>query len=373
MNTRTDTELKPFVISDGEEITPEEKTFLETGKVPDGFRPPDGIEPQSDAEPAKTSTDTSTGTDTTTKVDPKTPASDEDGEEVVIVGKDGKPRAQNGRFVPHQALHAEREEHKKTRAELQTFREKFTAGDARLRTLFELAGVDPETGKAAAKSPANPLQEETIEFKDNPIEAWNQQQRRVNYLAEQLTDRDKKIDGVNQRFEDQNTNSATKTWLETDIRTFVAKEPAFGMAWAHVVEGLKKELEIAGIPENEIEGELNARQGAFIKDARAKGKSAAQLIWNLAEVRGFKKPEVELGADGKPVMKQKGPAPGTQQAAQQLQQIKKGQEASASLSSAGGSSDESLTLSKLTDMSEEEYASLRKKLGKGGLKQYLGA
>ena len=48
---------------------------------------------------------------------------DEDAPKLDAKAKDGKPKkpeAERPRTVPHEALHAEREEHKKTRAQLQT-------------------------------------------------------------------------------------------------------------------------------------------------------------------------------------------------------------------------------------------------------------
>lgn len=359
-------DLKPFTVSEGEGLSESDREYMKTGKVPEGFAP---------------SEDPPSADDVVVKVpgeDPPPPPADDDDEgddtEVAVKVRDAKT-GQFQRMVPHRALHGEREEHKKTKADLATMREQHLVGSTRLKTLFEMAGVDPDTLKPTGKpqSQANPLEEKTIAFTEDPIKAFEQMERRQAYVIAQLSERGKTVDGLNQRLENQSEAEATKAWVQEDFRAFVGKEPTFGMAYNHLIEAIKQELLIGGTPEAEINQEIEQRQRDFLRSARAQNKSAADMIFKLAQVKGFKKPEIMIGKDGKPTLKQKGPAAGTQAAAEQLTNIKKGQEASASLSKSGGGATEELTLARLATMDEDSYAAIRKKLGKDGMKQYLGA
>src|SRR5262249_363112 len=151
-----------FAVSEGEGLTDADREFMRTGNVPEGFKPPENITP----EPVVTKTPETPAAGDPPAVDPPTvtDAGDDGAIEIKSVDKNRKPHGKNGRFVPHQALHAEREEHKKTKGELAELREKFAAGDARLNLLYQLAGVDPGTGKAAPAAQVSPIEEKDIAF-----------------------------------------------------------------------------------------------------------------------------------------------------------------------------------------------------------------
>lgn len=347
LQTQTQTaEATPFVVSDSEEMTPQERAYFEgKGEVK--------------AEEAVAAPPTEAGSAKVAEEVAAAPQED-GGEEVVIVGKDGKPRAQNGRFVPHQALHAEREEHKKTKTALQEMRDKHVSGDARLRMLYELSGIDPDTGKplgqAASKTAKNPLEEPTIDPAEDFLSAFSQQQRRTEYLQKQIAERDQKFD------QKESSSKLVNTYI-ADAREFTRREPTFHMAYKFVTDGLLKEMAAQGIDDpDEAKREVARYERDLVSSAYQKGKNPVEMIWHIALARGFQKPDIKGLAQ----------TADNRAAVDKINAIKSGQTASASMSSASGVAGETLTFSALAGMSDEDYAAMSAKLGKFKMRPMLG-
>lgn len=355
-----------FKVSDGEELTDQERAYMRGEEIAPAPAPNPAPAPEVAPQQRQSAPDGDDELEIETS---------ENGEEVVIRDKDGRLRdAKTNKYVSHKALHKEREEHKKTKARL-------AEESAARRAIYELAGLPPDGPAPRAVSPApaaqpaekNPFDEPNINFMQEPIKAFEQQQRRNAWLVKQLAERDKKIEGVNSRIDQTHEGQAMRTWVETDVKTFVREQPAFTMAWNHLVESLRKEYILSGVPEDQVEQQLNEAQAEFAKNARKNNKSFAKLVWEFAEVRGFKAPAIEKGPDGKPVIRPS-VAPGTQQAQQKIEQIKRGQSVATSMSGVGGSSGNALTSEQIAAMSEEEYLSHRAKLkASGSLGKILGA
>jgi hypothetical protein len=276
--------------------------------------------------------DTSTGQETHTD--------DDGGEEVVIVGKDGKPRGQNGRFVPHQALHAERERRKLVETELMSYRERTARADERLAVLNEILGQadapqGQQQGRAAPQEPINP--------EVDPIGALNQALQKVKALETQLNQ------STTQQSERESARAMMSAYQNDAVR-FVNEKPEFKDAYSHLIQGRHRELEAMGMASSE--------ERQLVAQAFQSRRSPSQMLYNLAVARGFAaKPATPQQPDH----------------TQRIEQIAKGQrQAGISLSAAGGASGEGLTTSALADMSEEEFATVASKLGKSKLRQLMG-
>jgi hypothetical protein len=273
----------------------------------------------------------------------------EDGEEVVIVGADGKPRATNGRFVPHQALHKERERRKGVETELQTTREKMTRADERLAILNEMmsrADAPPTKGATVAEQPIDPEQD--------PIGALKQSYAKIAALEAKLTESTKTV-------EERESARAMQSAYVNDAQRFLSEKPEFRESYQYLISGRHRELEAMGM---EDVGERNRfianEERQIVASAFQSRKSPAQMLYALAVARGF--------SHTPPA-----PEPAKPNHAAKIEAIANGQrKAGVSLSAAGGSAGEGLTAAALADMSEEEFSAVAAKLGKSKLRQLMG-
>jgi hypothetical protein len=274
---------------------------------------------------------------------------DGDGEEVIVMGKDGKPRAQNGRFVPHQALHKERERRKTVETELMTYRERTARADERLAVLNEILGQadapqGQQQGRAAPQEPINP--------EVDPIGALNQALQKVKALETQLNQ------STTQQSERESARAMMSAYQNDAVR-FVNEKPEFKDAYSHLIQGRHRELEAMGMASSEERNAFIANEERqLVAQAFQSRRSPSQMLYNLAVARGFA---------AKPA------APQQPDHTQRIEQIAKGQrQAGISLSAAGGASGEGLTTAALADMSEEEFTAVASKLGKTKLRQLMG-
>jgi hypothetical protein len=277
---------------------------------------------------------------------PEGPTDVEDGEEVVIVGADGKPRATNGRFVPHQALHKERERRKSVETELMTYRERTARADERLAVLNELM-TKPEAPPASAA-------EQPIDPEVDPIGALKQLHARNQALEKQLQESTKSV-------EERESARAMVSAYQNDAARFVQEKPEFRDAYVHLMTGRHRELEAMGMTDAAERNRFIANEERqLVASAFQSRRSPAQMLYSLAVARGF--------SYAPPA-----PAPAKPDHAAKIESIAKGQrQAGASLSAAGGSAGEGLTAAALADMSEEEFSAVAAKLGKSKLRQLMG-
>lgn len=277
---------------------------------------------------------------------------DGDGEEVIVMGKDGKPRAQNGRFVPHQALHKERERHKMTRQELDTVRERQTRADERLAVLNEILTSD---GTGGADNGGAKI-EQIIDPQADPLGALAQALTKIQTLEKSLKDRDA------QQGEKESARAMQAAYLN-DAKRYVSEKPEFADAYRFLIEGRHRELAAMGMADaNERNQFIANEERSLVAQAVQSRRSPAQMLHNLAVARGF-------AASAQPAQ-QKDPS---KQHAEKIERIAQGQrQAGASLSNAGGTSGEGLTAAALADMTEEEFAAVSAKLGKAKMRQLLG-
>lgn len=275
---------------------------------------------------------------------------DADGEEVVIVGKDGKPRGQNGRFVPHQALHQEREKHKATRNELETMRERQARADERLAVLNEIIGKADEGAKPGAKQAPAPIDPEA-----DPIGALQSAIAEIKRLEAEIT-------SSKSQSQERETARAMQSAYQNDAIKYLAEKPEFKDAYRFLMEARHRELEVMGMSDVAERNRFIANEERGVVAAAFQSRrSPAQMLHNLAIARGFK-------AEPAP----QSPKPASDPV-RKIEQIAKGQQqAGASLTGAGGASGEGLTISALADMNEEEFAIVAAKLGKSKLRQLLG-
>jgi hypothetical protein len=269
----------------------------------------------------------------------------ENPDELVTLGPDGKPRDGKGRFVPHQAFHEVREKYKATRDELQTTREKMARADERLNVLNDILGQ--------ADRPAQAAQEE-INPDTDPIGALNHAMRKIQALESQLTE-------SKQQSEARENSKAMQDAYLRDAQSYLTETPDFKDAYGYLMSSRHQELEAAGVHDVMQRNRLIAQEErSIVQNAFQSRLSPAQMLHKIAIARGFKPASVPAKDAANDPMKRIG----------ELAQAQK--TAGASLTNAGGTSGEGLTLAALADMDEEQFAAVSAKLGKAKMRELMG-
>lgn len=267
-------------------------------------------------------------------------------DELVTVGPDGKPRnGSNGQFVSKSAYLRVKDQVKSEREEKLTLREKFSRADERLHLLNEILGQ--------ADKPAQAQQEE-INPDTDPIGALNHAMRKIQALESQLNE-------TKAQTEARENSQAMQNAYVRDAQSFLREVPDFKDSYGYLINGRHQELTAMGMTsEAERNRFIANEERGIVQQAFQSRRSPAQMLHNLAIARGFKPaaaPAIDAANDP---MKRIG----------ELAQAQK--TAGASLTNAGGTSGEGLTLTALADMDEEQFAAVSAKLGKAKMRELMG-
>lgn len=273
--------------------------------------------------------------------------------EAAAAAEAAKNAEQGSKFVPHQALHEERERRKALEAENAQLRDKFTRVDARLETINQIIGSDPKP-EPQKQLPPNP-QEDIFAA--------------VEYLLKQNGELRDQLNGTNQHIQQQTAETQQRNAeqqlvqdYQSEARNFMAKEPTFADAYKHLVNVRGQELQQMGVTDTREISAIIAREEMQIVAASQKaGKSAVETIFNLSKIRGFTpKAAPDPNTDNK------------SDAEKQLEAIERAKAASQTLSGSGSASYEGLTAEKLINMDEDEFHSVYSKLSEATRRKMLG-
>lgn len=198
----------------------------------------------------------------------------------------GAERDEKGRFVPHQALHAEREEHKKTKAQLEELSRQQAVLNDRWQTIMAL--------KEAPKEEQAPPDPEKDIF---GYAKW--QAEKVAALEKTLTD-----DKAQREQQEAISRQEAEIWSEweTSAQSYAAQTPDFGDAVKFLSEARTAQLKGFGALDPRftsdagINQQINNELRAIIIQAKQAGVSPAQAVHDIAKSYGFKAAPVEQGA-----------------------------------------------------------------------------
>lgn len=198
-----------------------------------------------------------------------------------VQGQQPEPEGDKSKFVPHGALHAEREEHKKTRSELQQLREQQAVLNDRWNTI--LTAQKPAVEEV--KAPPNP---------EEDIFAYSKWQ------ADQLKALQDKVDGrerqeTEQRQASQADQALWGEWSQS-AQSFAAEKQDFGDAVKYLSDAREKQLTAIGrldqrlsTPQARTE-QINAELKGIILAAKQNGISPAEAVYQIAKDYGFTAP-----------------------------------------------------------------------------------
>lgn len=198
---------------------------------------------------------------------------------------------------------------------------------------------------AQKETPAEP--EKDISPDEDIFGAYHQLQKKLVALEKRYGESDTQ---TRQQIEAM----AMQARATQDLQAFAAKQPEFMDGYRYLVGARHKQLEALGLTDEAqrtraIEDE--ARE--LVSSALKSGQSAAERLWKLALASGYQiKPQEAQTPDDKI----------NGEAKEQIERINKGQKANASLKNAGGPANslENLTINRLAEMSDGDYAKTRK-------------
>lgn len=310
------------------------------------------------------------------RTQPEQTADAEPGE--VMIDGEGKLRdAKTGRYVPHQAFHAERESRKAAQAEAAKLREESARVQERLSVLTEIIQGQETLVRQQHKQPdPAPEPEKEIDPETDVFAAVKQMQARDKSRAEQVAE----IERVaNQRIDAMQQEARYRQ----DALQFALKQPDFPEAYRYFNERRREELKLLGFnDESKIDQHIMAEERALMTQGFRTGGGPAQMIYSLARNRGYQ-PKAAEPAPTAQVAPAPTPAPPpapaapmapqvSPDAAQAVLRVQNGQQASTSLTGAGGTGGEGMTVQQLADMSEEDFQQFATKIGVKKLDRLLG-
>jgi hypothetical protein len=234
------------------------------------------------------------------------------------------------KFVPHGALHAEREERKKLQVKL----EELTTKSAILEDRWNTILTARQTPQEEVKAPPNP-EEDIFAF--------------AKWQGEQLKELQDKIAGREQQETQsrQQSEQEQAVWNEwnSSVQTFAAEKPDFKDAAQFLSDTREKQLVALGRVDPRFRdqqartAQINAELKGIVFAAKQQGVSPAEMVYQISQDYGFapKAPD--------PVV-----------TSEKIEQIDAAQNASRTLAaSPGKQAGDALNAQSIADMSREEF------------------
>lgn len=224
------------------------------------------------------------------------------------------------KHVPLAALHEERTRRKEIDKQLREAQQKLANFEGKFSVIERLQGGQQQQTEQPA---ADPNPEEDIFGA-------------VNAIKQKLeaTEAEKKAQAEHTTF----VNS-----YKADAQKFTATTPDYMAAYNHLLSSRAAELQAIGYEGEELGRALQADEIAIAQMAMSKGKSPAEMLYNLAKQRGYAKKEAAAAA-------------ATASGAEKLEAIERGQAANKSLSNTGGNAgDQDMTAERLMSMPMDEF------------------
>jgi len=282
------------------ELSEEEVSQLNSMKTETSEEPKEPKEPTEESK----ETDAPLAAETTEPADQPTEPVEEKAEE-----PKEEPKVKT---VPHGAFHEERMRRKQAEKEIQDLREKFARADERIKALAEKKENIPDPNE-------DPLGYEAYE-----------RQRINNELSEKYKTQEQEFQSLRTKQE----QLELKTYIDSQERVFQADHPDYNSALKHLVETRMSVMDDMGVEEEERLPLVQQEFTDIANRAIKAGKNPAEAVYKMAQKMGYKKVEKKPEKN--------------------IESIKKGVEASRSLSGSG-KSNVPLTAEALASMSDEEW------------------
>lgn len=275
------------------------------------------------------------------------------GAEVAGADEDDEPADPKAATIPYQKYQRETKKYKDrlaaTEKSLAEMNEKFARGDERLKLLSEVMTPQAQAEPAAEEDPEPDPNQDLIAWAN-----WSRRDRAR--LQETVTQTRDTVSGTA-------NEQAMREGYQRDAVAFAQENPDFGGAYNHLLTVRAAMLQEQGHSEKEIRQILHAEEKGLVERAFKAGKRPAELVYGMAQRLGWQKPAPAADPAPAPAAAAAAarPAAATQQqqpsVVEEIERIQRGQEASKSLSDAGGAPQE-LSVEALASMSESDFNAL---------------
>ena len=260
--------------------------------------------------------------------------------------KEGQARDEKGKFVPHGALHEERERRKAVEATNAQMRDALVAMNERMKIFAEATG--------ATRKEAGPVKEEVPDPEKDIFGYVKHLEGKLSALSDTLKQTSEQTAAERER-------GTVLSGYGADVNRFKAETPAFDQAYAYLMQNRMEELTELGFSPAEAKASIEADEMALVKAALAARQSPAARVFKMATLRGFKAAAAEPSAEEKAAAHAAETAKATKEATDRLDMQTRGAAASKSLSSAGGAAATEMTVAALVAMSDSEFAAYEAK------------
>lgn len=234
-------------------------------------------------------------------------------------------RDEKGRFVPHGALHAEREEHKKTRAQLDELQRFKAVMEDRWRMVEQAGQRQQEQQPEIPDENSQPI--ETIAWLKQQLLAKNQQEQQSQA---EWQERQRQENAARERY----------TYADQKYREVEQADPEVGDAYSFARESYRNELRALGVPEAQLPVREQMFIQSFVNNIIDRELDVAEFVKTIAKSRGW----------------QPKPAQQQQEVTDKLKRIEGAQSQARGVGQAGGrSGSEELGLAELVAMPRGEF------------------
>ena len=235
------------------------------------------------------------------------------------------------KFVPHQALHEEREKRKQAQREFEEYKRKDAQEKAflqdRLNQLFQAAQPQAPQFRDPDKDP-------------DPLDALKHNQALLAHNAQQQAAWRQQQE--NQARQVQYQRNLT-SWASAKAQEFAQQTPDFGDAYQHIRTVRAQELMAMGLTGEELVNRLHGEELSVFHEAHQKGLNPAEIAYNMAKAAGWAPKKQEQSAE------------------QKIETLQKGTQASKTLGS-GGAASGMPTPEQIAAMNDEDFEALKQKL-----------
>jgi hypothetical protein len=188
-------------------------------------------------------------------------------------------RDEKGRFVPHQALHAEREEHKKTKSQLEEIGRKQAVLEDRWNTLLKLNQTAETQQPTAPPDPNEDIfafskwQAEQMEALKAKVEGREQQEQQTRQEAEQ-------------------EQALWGEWSQS-AQFYATRQADFGDAVKFLSDARDRQLQALSIANPGFANEqgrvqqINNELKSIVLAAKQQGMSPAEAVYKIAQGYGY--------------------------------------------------------------------------------------
>lgn len=329
------------------------------------------------------------------QIEPPEPANDDGSEdiefEIEVPEAQAEPAhddsATRTKMVPHAQFHAAREQLKTARAKAEAAETARAAAELKLATeqakinervelLSRLAQMPaPAAPAPVASPPPAPAPIEIPDVNIDPVGHFRAiaevQKQHSDQQENRVKDLTAIVNGLQERQQQAQQVAEMRAWGQAQELAFMRQEPDYVDAMAHLKQSRHDELEAIGVIDPaERERIINNDVTSIAARARQEGANFAERLFKASQKRGFAKkvvpepvaPAPVAAAPGIPALDADIDEPPPAPVMDRATRVAQGRENATTIGSLGSAPPAKLSVAKIAEMSESQFAALVKRM-----------